>query len=68
MRESLRLMVQAGQQNYTSAFTQQTQNRFVTGTVDWNFTTRYFLGGGVTVYRGGTQNYNQTYLSVGCRF
>lgn len=68
VRESLRLELQAGQQNFGSALTAQSRSRFVNGNVDWFFATHYFLGGGLTVYRGQSQNYNQTFFNVGYRF
>ena len=66
--ESLRLEVQAGQQNFVSPASTQTRARFVNGNLDWNFALHYFLGFGLTVYRGQAQNYNQTYFTMGYRF
>ena len=66
--ESLRLSLQAGQQNFVSQLTNQTRARFVNGNLDWNFATHYFLSGGVTVYRGQTQNYDQVFFTLGYRF
>jgi hypothetical protein len=68
MRESLRLSLQAGQQNFVSTFTSQTRARFVNGSLDWTLLAHYFLGGGVTVYRGQTQNYDQVFVTLGYRF
>ncbi len=68
MNDSLRLEIEAGQQNFVSAFTSQTRARFINGTLDWTFARHYFLGGGLTVYRGQTQNYNQTFFTLGYRF
>jgi hypothetical protein len=68
MRESLRLSIQAGQQNFTSQLTNQSRARFANGSLDWNFIAHYFLSGGVTVYRGQSQNYNQVFLTLGYRF
>jgi hypothetical protein len=66
--EAMHLMLQAGQQNFGSALTSQSRSRFINSTVDWNFTAHYYLGGGLTVYRGGAQNYNQIYITTGWRF
>jgi hypothetical protein len=66
--ETLRLMLQAGQQNFGSSLTSQTRSRFVNASLDWSFTAHYFLGGGFTVYRGGSQNYDQIYFTLGWRF
>src|ERR1017187_3078747 len=68
MRESLRLSVVTGQQNFVSQLTTQTRARFANGSLDWNFAAHYFLSGGVTVYRGQTQNYDQVLLTLGYRF
>ena len=68
MRESLRLSVQAGQQNFVSQLTSQTRARFANGSLDWTFAAHYFLSGGLTVYRGQTQNYNQVLFTLGYRF
>ena len=48
-----------------SPLTTQTRARFVNGSLDWNFAAHYFLSGGVTVYRGQTQNYDQVFLHLG---
>ncbi len=66
--ETLRLMFQAGQQNFGSALTTQSRSRFLTSSLDWSFSAHYFLGGGLTVYRGGSQNYDQIYFTLGWRF
>jgi hypothetical protein len=66
--DALRLEVQLGQQNFTSAVTTQTRARYVNGNLDWTFARHYFAGGGVTVYRGQSQNYIQTFFSLGYRF
>jgi hypothetical protein len=68
LRESLRLSVLAGQQNFVSQLTSQTRARFANGNLDWNFAAHYFLSGGVTVYRGQTQNYEQVSFTLGYRF
>jgi len=68
MTDFLRLEVLAGQQNFVSALTSQTRARFVSGNLDWMFARHYFIGGGVTVYRGQSQNYNQTFFTMGYRF
>jgi hypothetical protein len=66
--ETLRLMLQAGQQDFGSMFTSQTRSRFIASTIDWSFSAHYFVGGGLTVYRGGSQNYDQISFTVGWRF
>jgi hypothetical protein len=66
--ETLRLMLQAGQQDFGSSLTSQSRSRFITSSLDWSFSAHYYLGGGFTVYRGGSQNYDQLYFTVGWRF
>jgi len=68
LSETLRVMLQVGQQKFGSNFTSQTLSRFVNSTVDWSFSAHYFLGGGLTVYRGGSMNYDQIYFTIGWRF
>ena len=68
MGEFLRLDLQAGQQNYTSALTAQNRSLFFTGNADFAITRHYFLGGGATAYRGQIQNYDQIYVNLGYRF
>ena len=68
MRESMRLSVLAGQQNFVSQLTTQTRARFVNGNLDWSFAAHYFLSGGLTVYRGQSQNYDQVSVTLGYRF
>jgi hypothetical protein len=60
--------VQAGQQNFLSAFTAQNRARFVNTNLDWFLSRHYVLGGGLTSYRGQTQNYDQWFFSLGYRF
>jgi len=66
--ETLHLMLQAGQQNFGSSLTSQSRSRFINSSIDWSFSAHYFLGGGMTVYRGGSQNYDQIYFTLGWRF
>jgi hypothetical protein len=66
--ERLQFEVQGGQQNFKSIFTNQDRARFVNGSVDCSLGRQVFLGGGVTVYRGQVQDYNQFFLRLGYRF
>jgi hypothetical protein len=66
--EKLRFEIQAGQQTVSSVFTDMNRARFINTNVDWFFTTHHFLGGGITSYRGGPQNYDQVYFNMGYRF
>ena len=66
--EYFQFELQGGQQDFKSIYSNQDRARFVNGTVDWFIGGRYFLGGGVTVYRGKVQDYNQYFFRLGYRF
>jgi hypothetical protein len=66
--DRLRMEFQVGQQNFTSAFTSATRSRFGSLNLDWFFHSHYWLGAGWTLYRGGTQNYDQIFFNLGYRF
>ena len=66
--DRLRIELQAGQQDFQSSFTQSGRSWFGTSTVDWFFQKHYWLGAGWTLYRGGSLNYDQTFLNIGYRF
>ena len=66
--ESFRFDVQGGQQNLVSTFTNENRVRWVTSTLDWFLSRHYFLGGGLTIYRGHSQSYNQWFVNLGYRF
>jgi hypothetical protein len=58
----------AGQQKYASALAVSNTSHFVTTNLDTNLGRHYFFMGGLTWNRGGLQNYDQWYLSLGYRF
>ena len=66
--ERLRLELQLGQQDFKSSFTQAGRSRFGTFMLDWYFHQHYWLGAGWTLYRGGTQDYDQILINLGYRF
>jgi hypothetical protein len=66
--ERFRVDLQVGEQDFRSTFTQQNRARFLNSTVDWFLLTHYSLGGGVTLYRGQVQNYDQMFFNLGYRF
>jgi hypothetical protein len=66
--EAFQFDVQIGQQDVLSAFTSQSRSRFVNGNLNWLVGTHYYLGAGITVYRGNTENYRQSFVSLGYRF
>ena len=67
-REAFHLEVQAGNQVFVSPFTKDNGSRFINSHADLNLGSRYFLEAGLTLERGGLQNYNQWYTSFGYRF
>ena len=66
--DNLRFDVQGGLQSLNSPFTAQTRTKYGTATLDYLIKTHYILGIGWTTYHGGTQNYDQSFVSVGYRF
>ncbi len=66
--EGLRFDLQVGQQDIVSTFTSQDRSRFLNGSLDWFLGYHYLLGVGFTTYRGGAQDYDQYFLSLGYRF
>jgi hypothetical protein len=66
--EGLQFDVQVGQQDVLSSFTSQSRSRFINGNLNWLFGPRYYLGVGFTAYRGNTENYRQSYITLGYRF
>jgi len=67
--DSLQFDIQIGQQDVLSAWTtQQNRSRFVNGNLNWLFGSRYYLGVGMTVYRGLSENYRQSFVTLGYRF
>ena len=66
--EGFRFNVQGGRQDLTSAYTTNATAHFVNANADWYLGTRFFLGAGLTVYRGQGQDYNQYFASLGYRF
>lgn len=65
---NLRFDVLGGIQNLNSPLTAQTRTKFGTASIDYLIKTHYILGAGWTLYHGGTQNYDQTFVSLGYRF
>jgi hypothetical protein len=66
--DAFRFEIQAGQQSFHSTLSEQNRARFVNARVEWFFSRNYFLGFGVTGYRGQIQNYSQIYTDLGYRF
>ena len=68
LREALRLEMQAGRQDFSGSLTQQNRAIFINSSLEWFFQEDYFLGTGITVYRGNIQDYSQVYFDLGYRF
>lgn len=68
LTDVLRLEVLAGDQSYSSSFSNNNHARFVTGNVETSFGPHYFLQGGFTTSRGNTMNYDQWMFTLGYRF
>jgi len=66
--EGFRLEVQGGQQWFHSGLTAQNNARFLNISGDWFLGRHYFLGGGLLIYRGDVQDYDQILLNLGYRF
>jgi hypothetical protein len=66
--EGLRFEVQYGRQSVSSSFTAQSHANFVNGNADWYLGKHYFMGFGLTAYRGDVQRYNQYFANLGYRF
>lgn len=68
LSEKLHVQVQGGMQHLTSAFSTNSNSRFVTGTVDWTIGPRYFVEGLYSWNTGTSLNYSQANLTFGYRF
>jgi hypothetical protein len=66
--ERLRLEITGGQQEFHSILTDDTRGFFMNSNVDWFLSRHYGIGGGINLYRGKIQNYDQTFFSVSYRF
>ncbi len=66
--DRLRLEISGGQQEFRSAFTEDNRGFFMNSNIDWFLSRHYSIGGGVNLYRGKIQNYDQTFFSLGYRF
>jgi hypothetical protein len=65
---TLQLDAQVGQQDVTSSLNSRTRSRFINGNLNWMVGSRFYLGAGMAIYRGGAQNYSQWYGTLGYRF
>jgi hypothetical protein len=66
--ENMRLEAMIGKQAFTSTFTQDNGSKFINLSLDADIGSHYFAQGGYTLNRGGLQNYDQWFISLGYRF
>jgi hypothetical protein len=68
LTERLRLQVMGGQQVFRSPLLTGARGFFMNSSFDWFLSRHYFLNAGVNLFRGGSLNYDQTFISLGYRF
>jgi hypothetical protein len=66
--DKLRLQFLGGEQKFNSPLSTNTNSKFVTGTVDWSFSQRFFFEGTYGWYSGTSLNYMQWSTLLGYRF
>ncbi len=66
--DGFRLDVLGGDQSVVSALAGNQSARFLTTSVDTSLGALFFLQGGLTIYRGQLQNYDQWFFTLGYRF
>jgi hypothetical protein len=66
--DKIHLNIQVGYQSLASAFTSQTSAEYGSANIDYLIGNHYILGAGWTLYRGGAENYDQTFINFGYRF
>ena len=60
--------LEGGVQGLNSALVAQTRTKYGTANLDYLIGSHYILGAGWTLYRGGGQSYDQSFLNFGYRF
>jgi hypothetical protein len=68
LKDNLHIQFLGGEQKFNSSLSTNTNSRFVTGTVDWTFSRRFFFEGTYGWYQGNTLNYMQWSTLLGYRF
>jgi len=66
--ERLHFDVQGGIQRLKSSFVTGDRTAYGTADLDYIIARHYILGLGWTLFRGGAQNYDQTFVTFGYRF
>ena len=68
LAERFHVQIQGGMQHLTSAFSTNSDSKFVSSTVDWTLGPRYFFEGLFSWNMGTSMNYQQTNFTFGYRF
>ncbi len=68
MAENFRVELQAGRQDVRSGLSSQSRAWFGNCQLQYLVGTHYILGGGLILYRGNVEDYNQYFLTLGYRF
>ena len=68
INDSFRLEVLGGKQNFSSAYSSNSNTHYVTSNLEMNMGMHYFFQGGYTFSRGIIQNYDQWMITMGYRF
>jgi hypothetical protein len=66
--DALQFDIQLGQQNVFSTFTSQNRSRFINGNLNWLLGRHFYLGAGISLYRGDSEHYQHSYATLGLRF
>ncbi|MEQ1884585.1 MAG: hypothetical protein ABL967_05940 [Bryobacteraceae bacterium] len=64
----LRMDLTAGEQQFHSDLSTSVRGFFVNGNVEFLISPHYWLGGGINLFRGTQQHYDQTFFTLGYRF
>ena len=67
LSDRLRFEVMGGEQEFDSPLAGQDRGFFMNSNVDWFLSRHYYLGGGINLFRGKIQNYDQIFFSLGYR-
>jgi hypothetical protein len=68
LADRFHVQLQAGNQRLNSAFSTNSNSKFVTSIVDWTIGPRYFFEGLFSWNMGTSMNYQQTNFTFGYRF
>ena len=68
LSERLRFEIIGGQQEFISPLAGHDRGFFMNSNLDWFLSRHYVMSGGVNLYRGKIQNYDQMFSSLGYRF